>query len=117
LCAFYRFEGWVFLDSFYFVFISMSTIGLGDIVPAHEKFMMALFIYLLFGLALTSMCINVVQVNYNNGLNDLNKSFNFVQSLMHTLQTDLLFLRPDYAMEITYVVLLNINSKTFSFDC
>lgn len=35
--------------------------GFGDLVPEHPIFMMATFIYLLFGLALTSMCINVVQ--------------------------------------------------------
>lgn len=54
-------EGWNFFDSLYFVFISMSTIGFGDLVPQHPKRMLATFIYLLFGLALTSMCINVVQ--------------------------------------------------------
>ncbi|OQR67317.1 TWiK family of potassium channels protein 18-like [Tropilaelaps mercedesae] len=54
-------EPWDFTDSFYFVFISMSTVGFGDLVPEHPIFMMATFIYLLFGLALTSMCINVVQ--------------------------------------------------------
>lgn len=54
-------EGWNFFDSLYFVFISMSTIGFGDLVPQQPKRMIGTFIYLLFGLALTSMCINVVQ--------------------------------------------------------
>lgn len=54
-------EGWNFFDSLYFVFISMSTIGFGDLVPQHPKRMIGTFAYLLFGLALTSMCINVVQ--------------------------------------------------------
>ncbi|XP_015179494.1 PREDICTED: uncharacterized protein LOC107068015 isoform X2 [Polistes dominula] len=55
-------EKWGFFESFYFVFISMSTIGFGDYVPKHPMFMMCSIIYLVFGLALTSMCINVVQV-------------------------------------------------------
>ncbi|XP_013775160.1 TWiK family of potassium channels protein 18-like [Limulus polyphemus] len=54
-------ENWSFFEAFYFVFISMSTIGFGDYVPEHPIYVMATFIYLLFGLALTSMCINVVQ--------------------------------------------------------
>ncbi|XP_023227548.1 TWiK family of potassium channels protein 18-like [Centruroides sculpturatus] len=54
-------ENWTFFEAFYFVFISMSTIGFGDYSPAHPRYMMATFIYLLFGLALTSMCINVIQ--------------------------------------------------------
>lgn len=60
-CLFTIWEPWNFYQAFYFVFISMSTIGFGDYVPDHPMFMMATFIYLLFGLALTSMCINVVQ--------------------------------------------------------
>ncbi|XP_047365639.1 uncharacterized protein LOC124955363 isoform X2 [Vespa velutina] len=55
-------EQWGFFESFYFVFISMSTIGFGDYVPKHPMYMMCSIIYLVFGLALTSMCINVVQV-------------------------------------------------------
>ncbi|KAL1432301.1 hypothetical protein MTO96_013620 [Rhipicephalus appendiculatus] len=54
-------EGWSFFEAFYFVFVSMSTIGFGDYVPQQPAFMMAAFVYLLFGLALTSMCITVIQ--------------------------------------------------------
>lgn len=65
--AFYTmWEEWSFFESFYFVFISMSTIGFGDYVPNHPMRMMASIIYLIFGLALTSMCINVVQVKLSD---------------------------------------------------
>ncbi|XP_053619438.1 muscle M-line assembly protein unc-89-like [Plodia interpunctella] len=64
--GYYTWETWNFFESFYFVFISMSTIGLGDLVPDHPMFMMASILYLVFGLALTSMCINVVQVKLSN---------------------------------------------------
>jgi hypothetical protein len=58
---FWTSERWTLLRAFYFVFISMSTIGFGDFVPTKLSVTLAAFIYLLFGLALTSMCINVVQ--------------------------------------------------------
>lgn len=54
-------DDWTFVDSIYFVFISISTVGFGDVTPASEWCMIALSVYLLFGLALTSMCINVIQ--------------------------------------------------------
>lgn len=59
-------EDWTFFESFYFVFISMSTIGFGDYVPKHPIYMMGSILYLVFGLALTSMCINVVQVKLSD---------------------------------------------------
>lgn len=59
-------EGWEFFNAFYFVFVSMSTIGFGDYVPNHPMRMMASIIYLIFGLSLTSMCINVVQVKLSD---------------------------------------------------
>lgn len=59
-------EEWSFFESFYFVFISMSTIGFGDFVPNHPIYMMGSIVYLVFGMALTSMCINVVQVKLSD---------------------------------------------------
>lgn len=59
-------EGWDFFASFYFVFISMSTIGFGDYVPHHPICMIVSIIYLVFGLALMSMCINVVQAKLSD---------------------------------------------------
>src|SRR5699024_6352291 len=58
---FWSSENWTLLHAFYFVFISMSTIGFGDFIPSRVNVLMYAFIYLLFGLALTSMCINVIQ--------------------------------------------------------
>ncbi|XP_030246636.1 TWiK family of potassium channels protein 9-like, partial [Drosophila navojoa] len=57
---------WSFFGSFYFVFISMSTIGFGDLVPANPFYVMVSMIYLIFGLALTSMFINVVQIKLSD---------------------------------------------------
>lgn len=59
-------EEWNFFASFYFVFISMSTIGFGDYVPRHPICMIVSIVYLVFGLALMSMCINVVQVKLSD---------------------------------------------------
>ncbi|XP_051860547.1 trichohyalin isoform X1 [Drosophila albomicans] len=57
---------WKVMDAFYFVFISMSTIGFGDMVPSNPFYVMLSMIYLIFGLALTSMFINVVQIKLSD---------------------------------------------------
>ncbi|XP_055372410.1 uncharacterized protein LOC129606240 [Condylostylus longicornis] len=59
-------DQWSYFEAFYFVFISMSTIGFGDYVPDHPIFMMLSTVYLVFGLALTSMFINVVQIKLSD---------------------------------------------------
>ncbi|XP_064621196.1 uncharacterized protein LOC135484052 isoform X3 [Lineus longissimus] len=65
---FHLWEGWGYLESSYFCFITFSTIGFGDYVPGGktlsgedtEKAALCAF-YVLFGLATMSMCISVMQ--------------------------------------------------------
>uniref|UniRef100_A0A914URC3 Potassium channel domain-containing protein n=1 Tax=Plectus sambesii TaxID=2011161 RepID=A0A914URC3_9BILA len=54
-------EDWDYFVAFYFFFISLSTIGLGDITPTQPKYLLMLFGYIIIGLSLVSMCINLIQ--------------------------------------------------------
>ncbi|KAK6012634.1 Ion channel, partial [Ostertagia ostertagi] len=54
-------EEWTYFTSIYFFFISCSTIGLGDVTPAHPEYMIATFGVVMVGLSLVSVCIDVVK--------------------------------------------------------
>ncbi|GAA52537.1 TWiK family of potassium channels protein 7 [Clonorchis sinensis] len=62
-------ETWTFMDAAYFSFISLATIGLGDLVPGNGRLgdpntivqLIIGAVYILFGLALLSMCFNLLQ--------------------------------------------------------
>lgn len=60
----YRLENWPLLDGVYFCFMSLSTIGFGDMVPGlrRESTTTTWFcsIYIMSGMALTAMCFNVI---------------------------------------------------------
>ncbi|XP_037918281.1 potassium channel subfamily K member 15 [Hermetia illucens] len=69
---FSRWEAWGVLDGSYFCFISLTSIGFGDIVPgtqvlrnSKESIVEVSFIlcavYLLLGMALIAMCFNLMQ--------------------------------------------------------
>ncbi|KAL8577440.1 hypothetical protein ACOMHN_048075 [Nucella lapillus] len=61
-------EGWDWLQSAYFCFITLSTIGFGDVVPgtdfenaqAQAQLLLG-SIYVLFGMAILSMCFTLMQ--------------------------------------------------------
>lgn len=63
-------EGWSALTSAYFCFITIATIGFGDVVPgaagkANAAAQMEMFgcaIYMVVGMAIVSMCFNLIQV-------------------------------------------------------
>ncbi|CAD5232452.1 unnamed protein product [Bursaphelenchus xylophilus] len=54
-------EEWDYFTSFYFLFISLSTIGFGDVTPAYPEYMVGTFLVVLIGLAMVTVCINVIQ--------------------------------------------------------
>lgn len=67
---FSEWEEWDFLDGSYFCFISLSTIGFGDIVPGDkitgqgqgfELSFVFCSMYLMLGMALIAMCFNLMQ--------------------------------------------------------
>ncbi|XP_073835670.1 uncharacterized protein [Musca autumnalis] len=60
----YRLEDWPLLDGIYFCFMSLSTIGFGDMMPGFRRDSNTTIwfcsIYIMSGMALTAMCFNVI---------------------------------------------------------
>ena len=54
---------WDYFQAFYFFFVSLSTIGLGDVVPSKPNYMVMNFGLVIIGLSLVSMTLNVIQMN------------------------------------------------------
>jgi len=50
--VFMHFESWSFIKSFYYAFVTLSTIGFGDIVAGNEIFYYEEFKNAFFGLGL-----------------------------------------------------------------
>ncbi|VDM15670.1 unnamed protein product, partial [Wuchereria bancrofti] len=48
-----------FFGAIYFNFVSLTTIGLGDLVPKNEKYLVLTLIYSAVGLALTTIAIEI----------------------------------------------------------
>lgn len=60
----YRLENWPLIDGVYFCFMSLSTIGFGDMLPGLRRESNATTwfcsVYIMSGMTLTAMCFNVI---------------------------------------------------------
>ncbi|XP_076344207.1 TWiK family of potassium channels protein 7-like [Tachypleus tridentatus] len=81
-------EGWNYLDGAYFCFVTLSTIGFGDLVPgdtvvsgttgSQEKLVIC-SLYVLGGMALIAMCFNLVQEEVIFKVTNLGKRLGIVK--------------------------------------
>jgi hypothetical protein len=63
--VFCAYHGWTFIDSFFFAFTVLCTIGMMDMMPINSHndapFVVLCTLYLLIGLAILAMCANLLQ--------------------------------------------------------
>ena len=58
--AYHYLENWSFLDSFYFVVMTLTTIGYGDVVPHTHNGKLFTVFFAFFGVALTLYILTTV---------------------------------------------------------
>uniref|UniRef100_A0A183BWP4 Ion_trans_2 domain-containing protein n=1 Tax=Globodera pallida TaxID=36090 RepID=A0A183BWP4_GLOPA len=68
-------ESWTYMDAFYYCFVSLTTIGFGDLVPDRHEYIVLMLIYLGVGLAVTTMCIDLVGIQYIQKIHYFGRKF------------------------------------------
>jgi hypothetical protein len=70
--VFSKYEGWSYFDSFYYCFITLTTIGFGDYVALQNDhalqrkpgYMALSVVFILFGLAVVASSINILVLRF-----------------------------------------------------
>lgn len=70
--AFSAYEGWTYFDSVYYCFITLTTIGFGDMVALQKdnalndkpEYVMFSLIFILFGLAIVAASLNLLVLRF-----------------------------------------------------
>lgn len=58
---FHELQKWNVLDSIYFCFTALSTIGFGELQPKDELGMYVASVYIIVGMAIVAMCFSLIQ--------------------------------------------------------
>ncbi|KAM9324589.1 potassium channel subfamily K member 18 [Gastrophryne carolinensis] len=56
-----RWEEWDMLEAFYFCFVTLTTIGFGDIIPDHPNYFLLISAYTIIGMAIMVMAFKLMQ--------------------------------------------------------
>lgn len=56
--VFQKVEGWTWVDSLYFSFVSLTTVGYGDITPESDTGKLLAIIYLIVGIGIIGAFLN-----------------------------------------------------------
>jgi potassium channel subfamily K protein 9 len=70
--VFSHYEGWTYFDSVYYCFITLTTIGFGDMVALQKdraldqkpEYVAFSLIFILFGLAVVAACLNLLVMRF-----------------------------------------------------
>ena len=63
--VYHELEGWSYLDSFYFSFITLTTIGFGDFAPQTDGGKVFTIIYIVIGVGIILTFINTLYNHYD----------------------------------------------------